>query len=107
MLSKLKEEFNDSVVVFNGGGRAPLKDRKDLDKLAIIAHESNSPSLKKLFEVLPPLEELKKANVDEKVKDLKVDDLTANKSEAPSFNSGFPLDQNSQGKNVIAPDLKK
>lgn len=63
MLSKIKEIYLTTVIAFGNGG-LPLGKRKDIDELAIIAHESKNPSLIRLFETLPPLEELKKSKVD-------------------------------------------
>ena len=47
----------------SGGGRKPLGQRDDIDKLATMAHESQNPNLISLFEYLPSLEELKKGTV--------------------------------------------
>lgn len=62
--SKIKEEFLGTVVAFGGGGPKPLGERDDIDRLAIIAQESQDKSLLNLFEVLPSLHELKEEATD-------------------------------------------
>lgn len=66
-LSKIKKEYADTVVAFGNGG-GPLKDRNDIDELAIIAQESQDPTIMEFFEVLPPLADLKKTKVDAELK---------------------------------------
>lgn len=67
-LSKIKDEFQSAVIVFNGGGKIKLGERQDIDQLAILALESKNPNLTKLFSYLPSLQELKKANIDSELK---------------------------------------
>jgi hypothetical protein len=59
-LAKIKEESKSAVVAFGNSG-LPLGQRDDIDQLARIALESQNPNLLFLFESLPTLEELKKA----------------------------------------------
>lgn len=66
-LSKIKEGSRSAVIAFGNSG-LPLGQRDDIDQLAIIAHESNNPSLKAHFEYLPPLAELKKARFEAELK---------------------------------------
>ena|SRR5688572_17787356 len=66
-LSKIKDKYLNKRVVF-GKTATPLYKRDDIDDLAIMAHESKSPSLIKLFEVLPELSVLKKARTDAALK---------------------------------------
>jgi hypothetical protein len=56
----IKPEFFDTVIAFANSG-VVLKDRSqsDLIDLGIMAHESGNPNLKKLFDHLPELPELK------------------------------------------------
>lgn len=61
---RIKEEFKKTIIAFGGGGKVALGERKDLDKLAILAHESRDPTLLNLFESLPSLEELKRKSTD-------------------------------------------
>lgn len=70
-LSRIKEEYLQKRVAF-GKGAAPLYKRDDIDDLAIIALESKDKSLINLFEFLPPLAELKKKRVEEKIRGLVV-----------------------------------
>jgi len=58
-LARIKKEYLNKRVAF-GKSAAPLHKRDDLDDLAILAHESQDPSLLILFDVLPPLAQLKK-----------------------------------------------
>jgi hypothetical protein len=67
-LSKIKPEYATTVIAFNRGGGRPLGLRDDIDKLAIIAHESGDKSIINLFAYLPPLDQLKKAKVDAELK---------------------------------------
>ncbi len=67
-LSKIKQEHLSTFIAFNGGGRKLLGERDDIDVLAIMAHESRNQNLIKLFEVLPPLAELKKARLEGELK---------------------------------------
>ena len=60
MKIKIKKEFENQVVGFNGSGK-PLKGRKDLAVLAEMALRSNNKNLLNLFEEIPTLEELEKA----------------------------------------------
>lgn len=62
-LAKIKKEHATTVVAFGNSG-LPLGERDDVDQLAIIAQESQNPNLLNLFEVLPPLDQLKKTKVD-------------------------------------------
>lgn len=66
-LATIKKEFLNDRVAF-GTSADPLYKRDDIDQLAIIAHESQNPNLLKLFEVLPPLAELKKSKTDTELK---------------------------------------
>ena len=66
-LSTIKHKYLNKRVAF-GKTAAPLYKRDDIDDLAIMAHESKSPSLIKLFEVLPDLDVLKKARTDAALK---------------------------------------
>lgn len=59
----IKEEFKTTVIGFGNSG-LPLGERDDLNDLALIAHESQDPSLLNLFDNLPAHDELKKARVD-------------------------------------------
>jgi hypothetical protein len=67
-LAKLKADKKNEFVGFGNGGSRKLGERDDLDELAIIALESGNKSLIDLFEPLPPLAELKKAQTDSKLK---------------------------------------
>ena len=67
-LSKVKDQFKDKLVVFNGGGKKTLGEREDIDQLAILAIESKDRTLLELFETLPELEVLKKAKTDTELK---------------------------------------
>lgn len=62
-LSKIKEQYGSTVVAFGNSG-LPLGQREDIDELAIIAHQSQDPSVLVLFETLPPLDELLKQKTD-------------------------------------------
>ena len=70
-LSKIKQEFNATIIAFGDSG-APLGERTDIDQLAIMAQESQNPTLLQLFDVLPPLEVLKKTKVSEELKKVPV-----------------------------------
>lgn len=62
-LSKIKKEFETTVIAFGTSG-LPLGKRDDIDELAIIAQESQNPNLVQLFDILPPLDQLKKTKTD-------------------------------------------
>jgi hypothetical protein len=62
-LSEIKEEYVNKKIAFNKHA-SPIGYRQDIDDLAIMAHESNDPSLLKLFKTLPALSELKKAKTE-------------------------------------------
>ena len=66
-LSKIKSEYKSTVIAFGNSG-LPLGKRDDIDQLAIIALESNDPSLIQLFDRIPPLEQLKKTKVEAELK---------------------------------------
>lgn len=53
---EIKPEFLTAIVGFNNSCK-PLGERKDLDKLAMLAHVN--PNLKKLFVNLPTKEQIK------------------------------------------------
>ena len=59
---KIKESSKKVKIGFNGRS-LPLGERPDIDKLALIALESNDKSLLAHFEEIPSLEELKKSKV--------------------------------------------
>lgn len=63
----IKDEHKQTTIAFGNSG-LPLGLRDDIDQLAILAHESQDPSLLNLFKVLPPLAELKKSKVDAELK---------------------------------------
>jgi hypothetical protein len=66
--AKIKEEFLGVVIGFNGSAQ-PLGKRDDIDVLAIIAQQSQDPSLLKLFEEnLPDADVLIKEKVDAEIK---------------------------------------
>jgi hypothetical protein len=67
-LSEIKEEFKNKRIAFGKGGYLPIGQREDIDELAIIAQESQDPSLVKLFKKLPDLSELKKAKTESQLK---------------------------------------
>lgn len=62
-LSKIKKEFLKKRIGFNDKAD-PLYKRTDIDDLAIIALESQDPSLLRLFKKLPELSVLKKNKTD-------------------------------------------
>lgn len=64
---KIKDEYKKTVVAFGNSG-LPLGERDDLYLLAIIAMESQDPSLLQFFEKLPTLEALKKEKTDRELK---------------------------------------
>lgn len=66
-LATIKQEFLNKRVAFNNGA-APLHKREDIDDLAIIAQESQDPTLLQLFEQLPPLAVLKKNKTEAELK---------------------------------------
>lgn len=59
---KIKKEYESAVVAFGTSG-LPLGQREDLLDLAIIAQQSKDPSLIKLFESLPTLEQLQRMKI--------------------------------------------
>lgn len=66
--AKIKQEFLGVVIGFNGSA-LPLGRRNDIDELAIIAQQSQDPSLLKLFEEeLPDAEVLIQEKVDAEIK---------------------------------------
>lgn len=65
--ARIKEEYKTAVVAFGTSG-LPLGQRDDIDKLAIIALESSDPTLLKMFEYLPSLEDLKMGKVEDELK---------------------------------------
>lgn len=69
MLIKIKETAKEKVIAYNGCA-LPLGQRNDYAELAIIALESNDPSLLEVFETLPTLEELKKQKVEQTLPEL-------------------------------------
>lgn len=60
MKVKVKEQYKDRVVGFNGSG-LPLGKRTDLKDLAEIAIKSNDKILLELFEELPTIAEIEKS----------------------------------------------
>lgn len=66
-ISKIKAEHKETYIAF-GKDDDKLGYRDDIDDLAIIAQSSGDKSLKKLFEVLPSLEELKDAKTKAELK---------------------------------------
>lgn len=62
MAVTIKKEYESTVVGFGNSG-LPLGKRDDLNDLAIIAHQSQDPSLLRLFETLPSLEDLQREKV--------------------------------------------
>ncbi len=62
-LSKIKEQYATTVVAFGNSG-LPLGQRDDIDELAIMAHRSQDPTLIRLFEELPSLDDLLKQKAD-------------------------------------------
>lgn len=60
----IKPQYGDTVIGFNNSG-VVLKDRTqcDLIDLAIMAHQSQDPTLLKLFDALPALGELQRAKM--------------------------------------------
>lgn len=70
MLSKIKDEFKDTLIAFGGKGSLRLGQRQDLDALAIMAHKSGNKNLLKLFEVLPSLDKLEEDAMDSKLEKL-------------------------------------
>lgn len=59
---KLKKQFESTVIAFGNSG-LPLGQRDDLLDLAIIAQQSQDPTLLQLFESLPSLGELQKQRI--------------------------------------------
>jgi hypothetical protein len=62
MAVKIKKEYASTVIAFGNSG-LPLGQRDDLNELAIIAHQSQDPSLLELFDTLPSLEDLQREKV--------------------------------------------
>lgn len=57
----IKKEFINAVIAFGDSGvRLEKRSQKDLVDLGIIALSSKDPSLLKLFEALPSMQELKR-----------------------------------------------
>lgn len=84
----IKEEFKQTVVAFGNSGLplGMLTADKVLD-LAIIARESNSPSMIRYFkEPLPSLEDLRKARVDVKLNEIKKEIVPAAAAEKKDEN---------------------
>lgn len=69
MLIKIKESAKEKIVAYNGRALL-LGQRSDYAELAIIALESNDPSLLEVFETLPILEELKKQKIEQNLPEL-------------------------------------
>lgn len=70
-IASIKKEFLTRRIAFNNSG-ARLRDRQDIDLLAIIALESKDKSLLRLFETIPDLATLKKAKTESELKALKL-----------------------------------
>lgn len=66
-LAIIKDQYKERRVGFNSSGK-PLGKRPDIDDLAIIALESQDPSLLRLFEKLPSLGDLIKQRVESQLK---------------------------------------
>lgn len=71
---KIKEEFAQKVIAFDGAGALPIGqysiDR--LTKLAITAHQSGNKSLIELFDgPLPSLQELQRAQTQKAIRNIK------------------------------------
>jgi len=63
MILEVKDEHKNTVIAFNKGGKTPLVKRSqaDLIKLAILAIQSNDPTLLDFFvQPLPSLRELQR-----------------------------------------------
>ncbi|MFL5810371.1 MAG: hypothetical protein ACJ749_12680 [Flavisolibacter sp.] len=69
-LSVIKTEYKNKKIAFNDKA-SPIGFRDDIDDLAIMALESNDPSLVKLFKKLPLLSQLKKIKTDEQLKQIR------------------------------------
>lgn len=69
MLIKIKETAKEKIIAYNGRA-LPLGQRNDYPELAVIALESNDPSLLEVFETLPTLEELKKQKLEQTLPEL-------------------------------------
>lgn len=65
----IKKDFLNKRVAF-GKSAAPLHKRDDIEELAIIAIESQDPTLLRLFESLPALAALKKKKTDRQLKEI-------------------------------------
>ncbi|SFW15874.1 hypothetical protein SAMN05661012_00318 [Chitinophaga sancti] len=59
---KIKKQSESAIVAFGNSG-LPLSQRDDLLDLAIIARQSQDPTLLNHFEELPPLDQLLKQKV--------------------------------------------
>jgi hypothetical protein len=68
-LSEIKPEYQNKKIAFNKHA-SPIGFRPDIDDLAIMAHESQDPSLIRLFKKLPPLSQLKKQKTDLELKNI-------------------------------------
>lgn len=73
-LSIIKEEYKNKRIGF-GKSADPLSQRTDIDDLAIIARQSNDPSIVKLFKFLPELADLKRARTESQLRRPVVADL--------------------------------
>ncbi len=62
MSVKIKKQFESTIVAFGNSG-LPLGKRNDILDLAIIAQQSQDPSLIQLFEELPPLADLQNQKI--------------------------------------------
>ena len=83
---KIKKQSETAIVAFGNSG-LPLSERDDLLDLAIIARQSQDPTLLNHFEELPPLDQLLKQKVQPllpvinslptKTEDIQADNLSA------------------------------
>lgn len=85
----IKEEFLSTVVGFGKSG-LPLGSRDDLGDLAIIAQESQDPTLLNLFEKLPSLDALKKHKTDKQLKALSPAEDEEKPTEQEIINDAVP-----------------
>ncbi|MFV0140991.1 hypothetical protein [Empedobacter falsenii] len=70
MSLKIKSEHEGVIIGFNNDGKTPLGDRKDLDKLLMIAHSSR-PEYLDYFENPPSAQQLKEAAGEEFIQEIK------------------------------------
>lgn len=91
--AKIKEEYRTAVVAFGTSG-LPLGQRDDIDKLAIIALESSDPTLLKMFEYLPPLEQLKMGKVEDELKVLMPERIPIIEKETTNAGKGNDTNKN-------------